>query len=265
MKIIFPRLLILIYLGIVGLISPTKAQLNIYEAILIGGNLETTNISTQEIFQILTNKSATVFDVCTFQEYSISHIPGALNVEGKPGTTREAFTSDIDKIKLILGGNKEAPIVLYCAGIYCGKGIRVADDLVEAGYDNIRRYQLGIPVWRALGKVTEIELEGIQFVYEKDKTAVFIDARDVEQYNTGSLDKSVNLPASLIEPGKGGPELIKAKKDGRLPMEDHNTRIIVFGQDKTNAKVVAEALTKNAFHNVSYFPGKFEQIRDAIK
>ena len=48
-------------------------------------------------------------------------------------------------------------------------------------------------------------------------------------------------------------------------MEDHNTRIIVFGQDGTNAMLVAEALSKNAFHNVSYYPGKFEQVISAIK
>jgi rhodanese-related sulfurtransferase len=140
MKNIFPQLLIYICFGIYGSISPTKSQPNIYEAILIEENLETTNISTQEFIQIITNKSATVFDVRSFQEYSIGHIPGTLNVEGKPGTTREAFTSDIAQINLIVGRNKDTPIVLYCAGIYCGKSIRVADDLVEAGYENIRRY-----------------------------------------------------------------------------------------------------------------------------
>ena len=32
-------------------------------------------------------------------------------------------------------------------------------------------------------------------------------------------------------PEEGGKEVANAKEDGRLPMQDHNTRVIVFGQD----------------------------------
>jgi hypothetical protein len=46
----------------------------------------------------------------------------------------------------------------------------------------VRRYQLGIPVWRALGGLTEIELEGLRYVLEGDRTAVFIDARDPKEF-----------------------------------------------------------------------------------
>jgi hypothetical protein len=56
----------------------------------------------------------------------------------------------------------------------------------------------------------------------------------------------------------------KAKKDGRLPMEDHNTRIIVFGRDGPQARAVAEAIAKNAFHNVSYFGSTFEELQSKI-
>ena len=52
----------------------------------------------------------------------------------------------------------------------------------------------------------------------------------------------------------------RAKDDGRLPMEDHNTRILVVGADAASARYVAEALTREAFHNVSYFPGPFETV-----
>jgi HEAT repeat protein len=49
-----------------------------------------------------------------------------------------------------------------------------------------------------------------------------------------------------------------AKDDGRLPMEDHNTRLIVFGRDGTQAQAVAEAIAREAFHNVAYFGGTFD-------
>ena len=38
-------------------------------------------------------------------------------------------------------------------------------------------------------------------------------------------------------------------------MEDHNTRIVVFGADGAQARAVAEAVAREAFHNVSYFAG----------
>jgi len=59
-------------------------------------------------------------------------------------------------------------------------------------------------------------------------------------------------------------EAKKAKDDGRLPMEDHNTRIIVFGRDGAQAKAVAEAIAREAFDNVSYFSGPFERLRTAV-
>jgi hypothetical protein len=41
-------------------------------------------------------------------------------------------------------------------------------------------------------------------------------------------------------------EVQRAKDDGRPPMEDHNTRVIVFGRDGAEARMVAEAVTAEA-------------------
>jgi hypothetical protein len=54
-----------------------------------------------------------------------------------------------------------------------------------------------------------------------------------------------------------------AKDDGRLPMEDHNTRIIVFGRNGAQARTVAEAVVREAFHNVAFFDGPFLTIKAA--
>ena len=115
-----------------------------------------------------------------------------------------------------------------------------AEELLAAGYTNVRRYQLGIPVWRALGGITEIEAEGVQYVREQDQTAVWIDARDPEEFAANPIPHARNLPLSGVKPGKDVGEVKKAKDDGRLPMEDHNTRIIVFGRDGAQAKAVAD-------------------------
>lgn len=52
--------------------------------------------------------------------------------------------------------------------------------------------------------------------------------------------------------------------DGRLPIEDHNTRIVVFGQNSEQAREVAEALAREAFHNVTYFAGSYEAVKASI-
>jgi hypothetical protein len=60
-------------------------------------------------------------------------------------------------------------------------------------------------------------------------------------------------------------EVRKAKDDGRLPMDDHNTRIVVFGRDAAQARILAEAVAREAFDNVPYFPGTVDALRGALK
>jgi rhodanese-related sulfurtransferase len=190
----------------------------------------------------------------------VSHIPGARNVSAKPGIPMSEYVSDVAEIGRLIGPDKATPIVLYCNGPFCGKSKRLSAELAEAGYTHVRRYQLGIPVWRALGGLTDIEPEGLRYVLAGDRTAVFIDARDPEQFGAQTLPGARNLPRSGLKPGKDVGEVKAAKDDGRLPMEDHNTRIIVFGRDGAQAKAVAEAIAQEAFHNVAYFGGTFETL-----
>jgi rhodanese-related sulfurtransferase len=226
---------------------------------------KTKEISTEELRSILAEKSATVFDARPHKEYALSHIPGALNVSAKAGTPMSLYVSDVAEIGRVVKGNKAAPIVLYCNGPFCGKSKRLAAELLDAGYTDVRRYQLGIPVWRALGGLTQIEPEGLRHVIENDRTAVFIDAREAAESKASGIAHARNIPRSGLKPGKDVGEVKAAKDDGRLPMEDHNTRIIVFGTTADQAEAVAEAIVKEAFHNVSFFDGGFEQFKSALQ
>jgi len=236
-----------------------QAAPSIYQTTLMEPNQKTQEVTTEELRKILAEKSAVVFDARPPLEYAISHIPGALNVSEKPGVPISVYISDVAEIGRAVSGNKAAPIVLYCNGPFCGKSKRLSEELVAAGYTNVRRYQLGIPVWRALVGITEIELEGVRYVVEKDRTAVLLDARDPEEFKAGSIAGARDLPLSGVKPGKDVGEVKKAKDDGRLPMEDHNTRIIVFGRDG------ALAVAREAFHNLSYFPGTFDALKTNMK
>jgi rhodanese-related sulfurtransferase len=247
-------------MGLAGGHTHGHARATIYQATLQEPHQETPKVSTEELRQILADQSAIVFDARPSQEYAVSHIPGARNVSAKSGMPMSEYMSDVAEIGRLIGPDKSTPIVLYCNGPFCGKSKRLSAELAEAGYPNVRRYQLGIPVWRALGGLTEIEPEGLRYVLADDRTAVFIDARDPEQFGVQTLPGARNLPRSGLKPGKDVGDVKAAKDDGRLPMVDHNTRIVVFGQDGVQAKAVAEAIAQEAFHNVAYFGGTFETL-----
>ena len=57
----------------------------------------------------------------------------------------------------------------------------------------------------------------------------------------------------------------QAKNDGTLPNNDHNTRIVVFGNDLKLVRAISDAITKEAFHNVAYFAGTYAELTDATK
>lgn len=214
-----------------------SAGVDIYQGTLLEKE-KTTDVSTEELRQALVQKNAFVFDARSAREYAISHIPGALN-----GTVADIARQVPDKA---------APIILYCNGPFCPLSKNLADQLLQAGYTNVRRYQLGMPTWRALVGPSQIERDGVRYVLEGDKTAVLFDTRSPDEFNAGSLPGARNLPLA---------DLDKAKTDGRLPGQDHNTRIVVFGQDGEQARAVAEALAKLAFDNVTFYNDAFETLR----
>ena len=246
--------------------NPAHAQApRIDQATLDEPNQKTREVSTEELRRILAGRSAVVLDARPYQEFAISHVPGALNVAPKPGVPISMYVSDVREVERLVGGDKGKALVLYCNGPFCGKSKRLSEELLAAGFTSVRRYQLGIPVWRALVGVTEIEPDGVRHVRRHDQTAVFLDARNTEEFAAGSLSGARNIPQTAVEPGKDVGEVRKAKDDGRLPMEDHNTRIIVFGRDAAQARGLAEAIAREAFHNVAYFPGSFDALRASVK
>jgi rhodanese-related sulfurtransferase len=108
----------------------------------------------------------------------------------------------------------------------------------------ISRYQLGIPAWRALGGVTQVEKAALLSLLARDATAVLVDARE-----PAARPRVANARAIPLR------DAAKAKDDGRLPMTDHNTRIFIVGDSGADARAVAEAIARDAFHNVSFFAG----------
>ena len=139
-------------------------------------------------------------------------------------------------------------------GPFCGKSKRVSAELVKRGYTNVKRYQLGLPVWRALGNTVQTDLAGLQYVVGSDKTAVFVDARSRAEFEEASMPGSVNVLA-------GEAEQANEPTDGRLPYRDKGTRVIVFASDSKDARKVAEEIAKKAYWNSSYFGGTADELK----
>jgi len=259
-------LVVLTALAVPVLLATARIQgSTIFDAILGEPGQRTAEVSTGELKRILAERSAIVLDSRPHLEYAISHIPDALNVAAKPDVTPSMYISDVAEVARLVKGNKAAPLVLYCNGPYCGKSKRLAEELLAAGFSNIRRYQLGIPVWRALGGVTEIDTDGLRHVLADDRTAVIVDVRDSATYRASTLPNARHLPRSGVLDGKDVGEVRRAKDDGRLPMNDHNTRIIVFGSTVADARYVADAVAREAFHNVAFYRGSATEALAATR
>ena len=220
----------------------------------------TRDISTNELRRILRDDSATLFDARPPREFAIGHIPGAVNVAPRPGMPPHRYISDVAEIGRLLNGDRGRPLVLYCNGPTCGKSRRLAAELIAAGYSSVRRYQLGAPGWRLLGGAMQTQAEALLYL-ASDRTAVWIDARDPQMFAMGTVMRARNIPRSQLGNGREEGVMLEAKQDGRLPMEDHNTRIIVFGATALEARAVADAIAGEAFQNVSFVAQPFGEIR----
>src|SRR6266498_2752292 len=236
---------LLIALALSSRSAGVKAQskLTIFQTTLEEANQKTLEVSTEEVQRILANRSEPLLDVRSAQEYAIAHIPGSINL----------YEKEIERIQQAYP-NKSVQLVLYCNGPFCGKSKRLSEQLVKLGYTNVRRYQLGLPIWRALGNTVQTDLDGFKYVFKADKTAVYVDARTPAEFAKGTVPTAVNIQAGEAE---------KANEDGRLPYRDKGTRVIVFANSAGEARVVSEEIAKKAYWNSSYFGGSFTDLRRA--
>ena len=191
------------------------ARANVYEAILErqgrgdAGNLD------GEMIAILAEKSAIVFDARPEGEYAIAHIPGSINLDARQlGRFTQNYT------------DRKTAIVVYSDGPFCDLSRSGAEDLVRLGYSNVRRYQLGLPVWRILGNAAETSLEGFRAVFRAGNS-VIVDARSRAEYAAGTVPTAQSILAG---------EADKAKQDHRLRYLDPNTRIVVFADSAREAQ-----------------------------
>jgi rhodanese-related sulfurtransferase len=244
----FAAALIVLMLG-----SAAPAQ-TILQATIGEPNQKTAEVSTADVRRILADGSAILLDTRKRAEYVAGHIAGAKNVAPPQGAPESEYVAAVEKL---VGGDKGKALVLYCNGPNCQASKQLSEQLVGAGFTNVRRYQLGLPMWRTMSGPVEIELEGVLRVYKVDQTAVFFDGRAADEFAKKSLPGTHNVPADKVK--------AEGLRGAPTPSNDFNTRIVLFGGDGAQARVLADALGKSAMQNVSYFPGTFEELAAAVK
>lgn len=226
--------------GAVASAPASSVRPNVRDAILEEQGRATPEVSTNEMNAILAKGSAIVFDARPESEYAIAHIPGSINLDARQlGRFTQNYT------------DRTSAMVVYSDGPFCDLARSRAEELVRLGYSNVRRYQLGLPVWRILGNAAETSVEGFRAVF-RTGNAVIVDARSRAEYAAGTAPTAQSILA-----GEAG----KAKQDHRLRYLDPNTRIVVFANSALEARGVAEEISRNAFPNSSYFGGTYQQLK----
>ena len=140
-------------------LAVAQQKLSVYQATLEEPKQLSLEVTTEELKAILASGREPVFDTRPAKEYAVAHIPGSINL----------FEKEVERITQS-HPDRATRIVLYCNGPFCGKSKRVAEDLAKLGYTAVRRYQLGLPVWRALGNTAQTNLEGIRYVLQEART-----------------------------------------------------------------------------------------------
>ncbi|MBI2316681.1 MAG: rhodanese-like domain-containing protein [Betaproteobacteria bacterium] len=210
-------------------------------AMTLSSDQKAPEVTTEQLRLALAKKSALVLDARPRNQYAIAHIPGSINLEEK-GVIR--FTQSYP--------DRAASIIVYSNGPFCDWARQRAAELVSLGYTRVSRYQLGLPIWRALGQTAEASAHGLRHIFTNENNAVIIDARNRAEYMAGTIPG-----AESILPGEGR----DAAKDRRLRFYDTNARIMVFADSVENARMVAEELARNAYSNSSYVSAKYEDLK----
>lgn len=182
----------------------------------------------------------TLVDARTKEEYDEAHIVKAINITEKG---YEAQSSQ-------LPSDKNAPLVIYCNGLKCGKSKKVAAKAAAAGYTNITIYTDGFPVWEEKAmpitagpdyskkiETTKLKPEELkQMIDSGTKDFVIVDVRDESEYKEGHIPTAINIPVETF-----------AAKSEVLPKEK---KIIVYCNSGGRSYTAYRKLMKLAYPTI---------------
>lgn len=227
-----------------------KASAGILDAVMAEDESPTPQISTEEMRRILIAGGAVVIDSRPRRQFVSGYIPGAICLDTEP-------EQQVEAVRRTVGGDTTQAIVIYCNGPHCKQSRRLGKELAAAGFTSVKRYQLGISVWRALGGPTAVDASWVVNVATNDQTAILLDARSPAEFQAGSLPHAVSAPLDEVASGE-------REKFG-MPNDDFNRRVIMFGRDASQARKLAEQVRDRPQANVAFANCTYEELARAFK
>lgn len=160
-------------------------------------------IATAELRALMDEKKDLVLvDTRTPEEFQEAHIKGAVSIPEK------VFEEKLS----LLPTDRNAPVVLYCNGVKCGKSKKAAKKAEAAGYRNLAIYAEGFPVWEEKGfaivagpehakKIETAKLKPAELkllLDAKSKDIVIVDVRDESEFKEGHIPTAINIPVETF-------------------------------------------------------------------
>ena len=108
------------------------------------GNKEIENIdeiralTTEQVYEIFSNREAKFVDARDNWDFADGHIPGAINVP------EYKFSPEDPNLKLV---DKNEKIIIYCEGDQCEVSKRLAREFKKLGYKKVWIYLGGMKEW----------------------------------------------------------------------------------------------------------------------
>lgn len=157
----------------------------------------------QEYAIIPRRKDVLVIDLRSASEFTVGHIPVAINID-HPLTTQDADKLPVDK---------NTVLIFYCAAVDCALGDAAATQAVAMGYSNVKVYVGGYQDW-----ISNKGHQEVNTAYVKDALALgkatIVDARPPRKYKDGHVPGAINVPATRFAamvgqlPGDKGAEIV---------------------------------------------------------
>lgn len=103
-------------------------------------------VTLTEVRELL-RQDALPVDARAAELYAEGHLPDARSLPlGAPESTMESFSAVVPTDRVL---------VVYCSGYGCPDSFDLAQQLIDAGYRNVRIFEGGFPEWRDAGLPVE--------------------------------------------------------------------------------------------------------------
>ncbi len=101
-------------------------------------------LSKKQLLQLIQNHSVVLIDARSENEYSLSHLPTAINIP---------FDQIGEHIERVDALPSDKWLVTYCEGPPCDKSIEMATILFETGFERVAYYYAGFDDWKTTEEI----------------------------------------------------------------------------------------------------------------